>query len=894
MFIDVDYTKKPQKAKLHLAKPNKQIISHLSEKYQDSLALKLGNINELSFSLPHFIANEETGQQEKNPHIEMVREKMLIKVQLSTYLEWFVVDSIEEDGDDSDTFNVSAFSLGFELKAKRFSGFETEGMTAKELGDEILKESVWKIRTIDPLFTNMSRSFESGEDGNILESIIQWAETFGGLLVWHSEAREISLLNMSTYGKHKGLIIDYGKYLRSIKRSRTTDNMPTRLYIYGSEDMTIHGVNPTGMGYIEDFSHYMYPFERDANKKTLKQSHFMSDALCHAILDHQLLVKNNSPYILQISGLLTERINTRTSEETVLAALELEYDTIYDLWDVAKATEDATLTAQKKKDLDAKKVEVDRQKAVIKEIQDDIDAYNKQLDTLQNDLSNQASFTPALRDELNLYIYDAVWRDDRYIDAEELLADGIKQFEEIRKPKIVIEVTMENLMNIVEEQYYWDKLVLGDLIKVRYPQMNIEYMAKIIEINYDLDAGEANLVVANTTDLLSDTEKFTQLLYNSQSASTLISNNKYKWDKVNAVQKEINELMTSVWNANKNKIIAGVNNSIEIGNRGIITTNPNFPNEIVIIQSGIIAMSKNGGTDWQTGMTADGIIAERLIGQIIAGQELLITNSAGSFTLDANGAVFEVGSFIIRSSTGGRNLVDRWEEGVDFVDAYRDDNLITAYEKKMLKIKWEEISSRYTANATKITNYYPVDGTHREFINVYHNRYDEIYAYLFTTPHGDKPMLADDNLEYTTRIIGEDFNAVFRNYDVALVELEKQLDIQASELTKKAIDDAAKAQKSIDEIMDDVVYKIEIRSSGGWIFKNGQINTVLSAKIYRGTDDITDTIPVTGFIWTKTDKDGNIDTTWNNLHKSVGKAVTITRDHVNQKAVFQCDISIEE
>lgn len=892
MFIDVDYNKKPKKAKLHLAKPNKQIISHIPEKFQDSLALKLGNINELSFSLSHFIEDEETGQMVKNPHVDKVREKMLIKVTLSTYLEWFVIDSIEESGDDADIFNVTAFSLGFELKGKRFSDFETDNMNASELGAKILEETVWNIREVDPMFDGMFRSFESGEDGNSLESLIQWAETFGGLLIWHSDTREVSLLNMQDYGEFKGLIIDYGKYLRSIKRSRTTDNMPTRLYIYGSEDLTIHSVNPTGMGYIENFTHYMHPFARDANKNVIKQSHFMSDELCHAILDHQILVENNSPFILELSGELATKLASISGEQIKLDELKLELETILELLDMAQATSDDALISQRKSERDAKQVIIDAQDIIVKTIQLDIDDLNAQMNTLQDELSNQANFTPALRDELSLYVHQATWRDDRYIDAKELYEDGLKQFEEIRKPKVVIEVTMDNLMNIVEEQYYWDKLVLGDLIKVRYPQMDIEYMAKIIEINFDLEAGEANLVIANTMDLLSDTEKFTQLLYNSQSASTLISNNKYKWDKVNAVEKEISELMSSTWNANKNKIIAGVNNSIEIGNRGMIVTNPVYPNEILIVQSGIIALSKDNGENWQSAMTPDGIIAERLIGQIIAGQELLITNSAGSFTLDANGAVFDVNSFIIRSSSGTGNLVDRWQEGTDFVDAYRDDNLITAYEKKMLKIKWEEIASRYTANATKIINYYEDDGASKQFVTNFHTRYDELYAYLFTTLHGDKALLAESNMAFTTRIIGDEFNAVFRNYDATIVELEKQLDIEASELTKKAIEDSRKAQQNIEEIMDDVVYKIEIRSSGGWIFRNGQINTVLSAKIYRGMDDITDTVPVSGFIWTKTDKDGNVDAAWNALHVNVGKAVTITRDHVDQKANIQCDIDI--
>src|SRR5690606_4228387 len=156
-----------------------------------------------------------------------------------------------------------------------------------------------------------------------------------------------------------------------------------------------------------------------------------------------------------------------------------------------------------------------------------------------------------------------------------------EKFKELREPKVVIETTIDNLLNIVEEQYYWDKLILGDLVKIKYPQMGIEYMAKIIEIDYDLNNGEVSLTIANQKDLLNETDKLVQLLYGNASASTIIQNNKYKWDKVQDVQNEVMELLQNEWDATKQKIIAGVNNSVEIGNRGIIIKNPDFPNEVV-------------------------------------------------------------------------------------------------------------------------------------------------------------------------------------------------------------------------------------------------------------------------------------------------------------------------
>jgi phage minor structural protein len=802
LFIDVNYSKRPQKAKLHLAKPNKQIVTHIHEKFADNLALKLGNINELTFSIPHMIEDENANELIPNPHVESVKEKMLIRVKMGVYKEWFIIDSIEEDADDTDVFNVSAFSLGYELKGKRVSGFETESMNATEMANALLQGSVWKINEIDAMFDGMYRSFESGDDSNILDCIFQWAETFGGLLVWNTETKTISLKNMKEDGKFRGLTVDYGRFLKTVKRSRTTDEMVTRLYVYGSENLTIHSVNPTGQGYIEDFSFFMYPFERDVNKSVIQSSHFMSDALCHAILDHQALIQQNSPEIKNIGDSIGEKRASLIIEQSALDTLNLELENILQLLDVAQATEDTVLISQRKLERDNKQSEIAQKELVVSQLKSDIAVLESQLQTLQDEISNQANFTPTLLDELNPYIIEATWREDRHINVNELYDEALVKFQELREPKVVIEISMDNLMNIVEEQYYWDKLVLGDLIKVKYPQMNIEYMAKIIEINYDLENGEASLVIANTNDLLSETDKLVQLLYSSQSASALVQNNKYKWNKINAVSEHVSSILTNEWDANKNKIIAGVNNTIEVGNRGIIISNPDLPNEIVIMQAGIIALSKDGGETWKTAIKPDGIVAERLIGQIIAGQELLITNSSGSFTMDNNGAIFDVDSFIIRSGTGV-NLVDKWQDSTSFVDEYRDDNLITAYEKKMLNIKWEEIARRYTANNSKLTNYYTDAGASLLFVTDYHARYDELYNYLFVTIHGEAPLLEPTNMTNTTRIVGSEFNTVFRNYDSARVELEKQLEIRAKALADQAIADVQEISETMDNMADD-------------------------------------------------------------------------------------------
>ena len=98
----------------------------------------------------------------------------------------------------------------------------------------------------------------------------------------------------------------------------------------------------------------------------------------------------------------------------------------------------------------------------------------------------------------------------------------------------------------------------------------------------------------------------------------------------------------------------------------------------------------------------------------------------------------------------------------------------------------------------------------------------------------------------------------------------------------------------IDEAIEDVEVSlpitIQIDSSAGNIFKNKNISTILTATVYRGGEDITSEI--TRFKWTKKDKNGNLDPSWSRYTTS--NIITINSDDVTSKAVFGCEVTIEQ
>ena len=81
---------------------------------------------------------------------------------------------------------------------------------------------------------------------------------------------------------------------------------------------------------------------------------------------------------------------------------------------------------------------------------------------------------------------------------------------------------------------------------------------------------------------------------------------------------------------------------------------------------------------------------------------------------------------------------------------------------------------------------------------------------------------------------------------------------------------------------------VQIISSNGNIFRDGNITTQLICRVYSGLKDITDTIHK--FTWQKINSDGTLDDSW--LVVSESNTITITSSDVSSRASFTCSVEL--
>lgn len=629
---------KPQKSRLFLCLPDRTTIAELHEAKNKNLRTNYNGIHELSFEIPFIV--EKNHKFIRNSHVDIIRGHYLIRYEKGNVVDYFVIQNpTNSTSDGVEVKKVQCYLLPYELNSKivrRFSGTKpiyspvgSEGA----LNETLLKKTDWSVGYVDADIMKKYRTFDVSEQ-NLLEFINTLPEIFDCAIIWNTKNKTINIYKNENIGIDKGLSIEFGKYLISLDEEPDFDNVITRLYVYGNEDLSIAGKNPTGTDYIESFDYYIYPFERDENKNVLKKSNYMTDSLCHALLDYQELLEVKKK---DFSNLLEQKkpfLETLLTKQNELFVLKTQLAQIEDELAVANATSKPTeeLIAQK----EAKLVEIGDKETEIEFIKGDIALIDTDILTLKNLISIENNFTPEQIKERNRFTREMVWSNSNIFNVDDLYEEGVKQLQKVNQPIISYKINAVDFLKVVQCQRDWDKLVIGDIVTVRYPNFNVAIKAKLISIHHDEDNNSLSLEIANAKDIKNGFMTLTDLFKKAVTTSATIDMSKYKWDLSEDNTHEIRQILENNWDAVKNGIIGGVNESVQLTRQGLIIKDPNDPMRFLVANHGVLALTNNGGLSWDHAITPEGIFAKLLVGQVILGEKLFISDENGTFEIRGN------------------------------------------------------------------------------------------------------------------------------------------------------------------------------------------------------------------------------------------------------------------
>jgi phage minor structural protein len=117
--------------------------------------------------------------------------------------------------------------------------------------DLILAGTNWAAGAVE--LDGGNYSLDTSVDSTALALLRAWAHMTDRDLIFDSLTREVSLV--AAQGTDRGMGFRYGRNLVTVKRKSEPPSV-TRLYPVGAEDLSISGVSPDGLPYIDNFTYY--------------------------------------------------------------------------------------------------------------------------------------------------------------------------------------------------------------------------------------------------------------------------------------------------------------------------------------------------------------------------------------------------------------------------------------------------------------------------------------------------------------------------------------------------------------------------------------------------------------------------------------------------------------
>lgn len=612
--------KPKQKPDIWLCKPdlNRTSVYKIKDSYGETYSNEFSAINEFSFTIPVLI--ERNHQLIQNPLVDKIKDRFLIKTKNENgNIEYFIILKINKkmDNDGFESITYQCYNQGIQLANKLIRDEEYTSKNLSFIANEILASSTWKLDYVDVDFDLKYRYYEVSSS-NALQCIFDLAELFNASIVFNSLLKTISFYKHENVGKNKGLMLKEGKYLESFDLSIDPNSMVTRLKVYGQDGLEFRRLSPTGSNYIEDYSFFIYPFEADDSYNVIKKSNYWSDELCIAYKKYQKKLESVQG---QFETLTTQATTTRDSiqqKEQELSVLQAQLTDLKNQRDVINDTygENAPSRTDWQEvinKINAKNTEITNKQSEINTLKTQLENINTQLTNLGESVKVENNFTQAEIEEWEFYIIEKEYYNESITDDEDLLAEAIEVFEETRQPPIDLTLSMDNFLSSFDYNFDKDKLSIGDTLRLKSRDLNINVKAKITNLTFDYDSGDIQVTVSNTTRESDDFSKFIEKLNLATNTSTTVNIDKFGWNKGEEAKSELEDYINGNLDSAKQLITGGMNNSVTLSERGLIARDLTDPDKTwLFIQNGQLFITADGGNKVEVAINKNGCIKERV------------------------------------------------------------------------------------------------------------------------------------------------------------------------------------------------------------------------------------------------------------------------------------------
>ena len=675
MLIDLYKRDEPIQIELTLCKPdyNRTPITVLLTAYNKEYTARFGSIDEFKFKIPR-----ELDGKIKNEDYDLVKGDFVIQVDIDGRKQYFIIKECNEVVNGQKAYKeITVYSYEYMFFHRLIRDYKEQKSLRELLNYIISLFPSWQVGSSDAELMIKERTLNISEK-NVLEVLMDIQKTYLCILEFDTVNREIHVSKLENIGKNRGLVLSESNYAKTINIQPNFSEIITRLKCYGNDNISIHALNPTGSDYIETFEYYMSPFKREGDGQggyqIIKHSDHMSDELCMALLDYREKIEGKKgefkEYLEHLKDLNSQMNDLKYNTETGLEKLQTDLEKIQDEIDIKMRAGTRNL-AELRQEEENKKAEISTKLIQIENKQAEIDEVYNNIAQLRNEIKLENNLSSQELKELDMFIRERTWQDNNYTEAQELYKEGQNILTRLAQPAITFSVDAVNFLKSLDCSIDWECIIsgLGDIINIDIESLEKLFEVRLVSYTYSENGNGLSMTFSNKGSLDDPSIYLKDLLKESISTSTTLNMNRVKYGKY--VEEDRNTLLDYI-NAEldlaKQKAFAGKDQEVIIDKRGILLTDKENPDNQVKLIGDLITFTNNGWNTAGTAVSSQGVVAESIFGKIIAGADLTIENSSGTFTVNNEGVTIKGSSLTITDGLDSSHISDSIMDGVVKLD----------------------------------------------------------------------------------------------------------------------------------------------------------------------------------------------------------------------------------
>lgn len=535
-----------------LCKVNREVIGNIPVEWMDSISRSINDIDEVEFTIPSHIMDRLTFKRIKNPLYDMVKDERLICLNDE---EYFVIKE-DEYSFSTNQKTIKAYSLEYKLSKIDIKvedvGFyligSEEDNDIYSLSDYMKQETGWSIGYVDD-----SIRYYTDSEG-IQHETLRWqesvnkrwydfltqdiAEGFGCVCVFDTKNKLVNLYDVKTIGEEIQIYLSNDNYIKDLKRTYSSSDIVTRLFLEGSEEMDIIGATVTGYPYIENFSYFI------ENEEMSKELINALDIYSKRVAEHNITWK--------------QLVSEKTSKSTILR--DKQY-TLYGIYEEIRALNSMVKVYESKNDEENKAIciskitELNDKKVIleneIKTLEDEIIALQSSINEINilckketaTDYDGHLIFNEILLNELKEFVYCDTYSNDSFLNVEDLIEAGERELSLKCKPTENYNLGIVDFTKrIIDNKFrkHWNgTLSLGNIIILYDEELDKEVM--LFFTGYTLrpnDNEGLELTISNKKIREDNTRTIADYLQDAKRSYQMVNSkmyllNKQKYNRIN-------------------------------------------------------------------------------------------------------------------------------------------------------------------------------------------------------------------------------------------------------------------------------------------------------------------------------------------------------------------------